>query len=57
VWEMHPGGELTVSNGSIEFRYPKDPKATFVFPISDVRSLEKRHGAEGFRVLRIKTAE
>ena len=54
AWEMQSGGQLTVSNGSIEFRHPKDATSSFAFPVSDVRSLEKRQGPEGFRVLRIK---
>src|SRR5271169_627409 len=54
AWEMQSGGQLTVSNGSIEFRNPKDATSSFAFPVSDVRSLEKRHGPERFPVLRIK---
>jgi hypothetical protein len=54
AWEMQPGGELTVGNSSIEFHNPADPKASFAFPISRVRSLERRRGPEGFPVLRIK---
>jgi hypothetical protein len=53
-WELQPGGELTVRNGSIEFHNPADPKASFAFPIGNVRSLERRRGPEGFPVLRIK---
>jgi hypothetical protein len=54
TWEMQSGGQLTVSNGSIEFRNPKDAASSFAFPVSDLRSLEKKRGPEGFRVLRIK---
>jgi hypothetical protein len=54
AWELQSGGELTVRNGSIEFHNPTDPKASFAFPISNVRSLERRRGPEGFPVLRIK---
>ena len=54
AWEMKPGGELIVSNGSIQFHDPNDAKTSFAFPIGEVRSLERRQGPEGFRVLRIK---
>ena len=54
AWEMKSGGELIVGNGSVQFRDPNDTKVSFSFPITDVGSLEKRHGPEGFRVLRIK---
>jgi hypothetical protein len=54
AWEMQPGGELTVENGSIEFKNPADPKASFAAPISNVRSVERRRGPEGFPVVRIK---
>jgi tetratricopeptide (TPR) repeat protein len=53
AWALDTGGELSVSNGSIQFRDTTDPKHSFAFPITDVRSLERRHGPEGFPVLRI----
>jgi tetratricopeptide (TPR) repeat protein len=53
AWALDTSGELTVSNGSIQFRDSTDPKHSFAFPVSDVRSLERRRGPEGFPVLRI----
>jgi hypothetical protein len=53
AWEMKSGGQLTLSNGSIEFHDPKDATNSFAFPVSDVRSVEKRRGPERFPVLRI----
>jgi len=53
AWALDANGELTVSNGSIQFHDTTDPKHSFAFPISDVRSLERRHGPEGFPALRI----
>jgi tetratricopeptide (TPR) repeat protein len=53
AWALDTNGELTVSNGSIQFRDTTDPKHSFAFPITDVRSLERRYGPEGFPVLRI----
>ena len=53
-FKMHSGGQLTVGNGSIEFRNPKDATDSFACQISDVRSVEKRHGPMGWRVVRIK---
>jgi len=54
AWEMKSGGELIVGNGSVQFHDPNDAKVSFSFPVTDVGSLEKRRGPEGFRVLRIK---
>lgn len=54
AWEMQPGGELTVANGSLEYKNPADPKASFSSPIGNVRSVERRRGPEGFPVVRIK---
>jgi hypothetical protein len=54
AWEMQPGGELTVANGSLEFKNPADPKNSFSSPIGNVRSVERRRGPEGFPVVRIK---
>ena len=34
-WKMESGGQLTVSNGSIEFHNPKDTTSSFAFPVSD----------------------
>jgi hypothetical protein len=53
-WEMKSGGQLTVSNSSIEFHNPKDATTSFSFPVSDVQALEKRRGPQRFPVLRIK---
>jgi len=53
-WKMQSGGQLTVGNGSIEFRNPKDATDSFACQISDVRSVEQRHGPGGWRVVRIK---
>ena len=54
AWEMKPGGELIAGNASVQFHDPNDAKASFSFPVTDLGSLEQRHGPEGFRVLRIK---
>jgi len=48
------GGRLIVGNASVQFHDPNDAKASFSFPVTDLGSLEQRHGPEGFRVLRIK---
>lgn len=53
-WKMQSGGQLTVGNGSIEFRNPKDATDSFACQISDVRSVEKRRGPMRWRVVRIK---
>jgi len=53
-WKMQSGGHLTVGNGSIEFRNPKDATDLFACQISDVRSVEKRKGPMGWRVVRIQ---
>ena len=53
AWALDSGGELTVSNGSIEFRDTTDSKHSFAFQISDLQSLERRRGPEGFLVLRM----
>jgi tetratricopeptide (TPR) repeat protein len=54
AWALDSGGELIVSNGSIQFHDATAPKHSFAFQISDLRSLERRRGPEGFRVLRIE---
>jgi len=54
AWALDMSGELTVSNGSIQFRSEMEPKHSFAFPVSDVRSLERRRGPMGFPVLRIE---
>jgi len=48
AWALDTGGELTVSNGSIQFRDFTDAKHSFVFSVRDVRSVERRRGPEGF---------
>ncbi|HXY02901.1 MAG TPA: hypothetical protein VEI49_04945 [Terriglobales bacterium] len=53
-WKMQSGGQLTVANGSIEFRNPKDATDSFACQIGDVRSVEKRRGPMRWRVVRIK---
>lgn len=53
AWAMDSDGELTVSNGSIQFRDTGKAKHSFVLQIAEVRSLERRSGPQGFRVLRI----
>jgi tetratricopeptide (TPR) repeat protein len=54
AWALSPGGELTVSDGSVEFRDPGDLKHSFAFQVAELRSLERRHGPEGFPALRMK---
>lgn len=54
AWAMGSGGELSVSNSSIQFHEPGEPKHSFAFPVSELRALERRHGPEGFPVLRLK---
>jgi len=45
---------LTVRNGSIQFRDFTDSKYSFVVSVSDVCSVERRSGPEGFRALRME---
>jgi tetratricopeptide (TPR) repeat protein len=45
-------GELTVSNGWIQFRDRAEAKYSFTFPVSDVRSVERRAGPIYMRFLR-----
>lgn len=54
AWALDSDGELTVSNGSIQFRDNSDANHSFAFQVSDLRSLETKRGPEGFRVLRMK---
>jgi hypothetical protein len=54
AWQVNFGGELIVSNGSIQFSDPQDAKSSFTVQVRDVSSLERRYGPGGFRVLRIK---
>jgi tetratricopeptide (TPR) repeat protein len=61
AWALNYCGELTVSGASVEFRDECEPKHSFAFPISDLRSLERRKGPSvfpgvrmPFPVLRIK---
>jgi hypothetical protein len=53
-FKMQSGGQLTVGNGSIEFRNPNDASGSFACQISDVRSVEKRRGPMRWPVVRIK---
>ena len=53
AWQLDTAGELIVSNGLIQFHDSTDTKASFSFPISDLRSVERRNGPEGLRVLRL----
>lgn len=53
AWEMKPG-DLTVNNGSIQFRYVGEDKDAFSCQVGDLSSLERRRGPVGFHVLRIK---
>jgi tetratricopeptide (TPR) repeat protein len=54
AWALDSSGELTLSNDSVQFRDTRDAKHSFAFQISDLRSLERRRGPEGFPVLRMK---
>ena len=54
AWALDSSGELTLSNDSVQFRDTSDAKHSFAFQISDLRSLERRRGPEGFPVLRMK---
>lgn len=48
AWSLNYCGELIVSGASVEFRDECEPKHSFAFPISDLRSLERRKGPSVF---------